>query len=776
MSDIQNLINQTLNLGAQVGSTLLRQDATKQLTTAQRQTSATHFDFFSSLSADPLVDGYADRMAAELHSDYTLIAESITNPFAKKDYQQYVEGQKEADRQRMLGLQSRNTLLFGGQELLTSLDKVLASGVTPGDDLDTYRMKSLTQIGTLIGSNRASGIIDDDRAAQLSREYTQEFNFGFSRDLALESARMLLEGNTPATDTLDLLTRAIRAEGADLDAILAEAGVTVATQEELDAEPGVMRGPKVISEAAALRIGDLAAAYRNVDLTPDDEEKLVTALRTEVREMDTLFGEQKEERATVNDLELHKLVATGDAGMQKIGADDFAILDDMYGDDDESKGKWVTLFGTWDAKRTKEAEAREAQETTRKSLQEYDVRIEGVRESAELQGLPEIRADLLADDTLTDDKRNGMLGKLTAMENAVNGGDEEDLAYDALIGNYDIAIAGLGDAVRKGEGDETAILAQRDRILRHPDMRKKAHEEDKAERVNILEGFLDDIGKAPSKTVAQAEADTAIWEAFSNTDLTPNQVLDVMRTYEANGTLPVKDSIAWTKRIREEREELNANIPATSARKSIDVALNGAIRSTSTTPVERALLTQERATAAIMFDKFLNDPKIRAMSPAQQKEEYDGLLSVVLAPSVARATYARGDGTGATTIDYEEFKAATPAVARTMAEELQQEWVAGFQLEFADQPFIEGVGAGGGGMSTKTEIDEDGENIFILRHNASGVQFTKRRKVGAEFVESIAPGVADRLGFEAEAWWVRFPGESDWQKWNDDSADRMENL
>jgi hypothetical protein len=748
MSDIANLIQTTLKGIGKVGSTLLGQEATTQLNAAERQISAAHYDFFTSLSTDPDVSNYSERLSTELHNSYALVADSLTNPYARRDFESFIEGQKEADRQRMLTLQARNAPIFGGQELVTSLDAVLASGVTPGDDLDTYRTKSIGTINGLIARNLASGIINEDRAAELSREYTQDFNYGFSRDLAYESARTLLQGNMSASDTTDLLTQAIRAEGATFDEIVGGSDLTG------------------LSAGATVRLGELSAAYRNVELTPDEEEKLVRDLRTEVKAMESTFTKQADEQAEVNDIELTKLWASSDEGKRKIAENDFAMLDEMYGDDFASKAKWIADYGAWDAKETEAAERRDQEAAEQEKLREYDVRIEGARATGDVEEIGAIRSDILSD-TLDDAKRNGMLSTLKVLENEATQTESSTAEYDSLLAEFDVSIVDQQDMVRENKGSITQIKQLRRNILTNPMMVE--NEEDRNQRVSILNGLLDDIrGAAPedNANTRRVTAESEIGLLYSDASATPRQVREAIRAAESAGSITGDDAFSWYNRI-ENREEVLGNAYSVNALDVINRTFDARIRSVNITEEERAQLAQEQATAFNMYDSFINNPDLRQMSPAQQKEAYDDLVSAALAPAAAREVLGLSLGPEAAAGSYRNFQEQSPEVAATLVDEIRQEWVADMRLEFADQPFIANVSPGGRGLAIKTTV-EDGKNVLILRHNESGVQFTKRRKRGA--------GLGEIVGIEPEAWWVLFPGDDEWQKWDEDTATRMEGL
>ena len=188
----------------------------------------------------------------------------------------------------------------------------------------------------------------------------------------------------------------------------------------------------------------------------------------------------------------------------------------------------------------------------------------------------------------------------------------------------------------------------------------------------------------------------------------------------------------------------------------INRTFDARIRSADISEEERAQLAQEQATAFNMYDSFLNDPALRQLSQAEQKERYDDLIASALAPAAAREIFGISLGTGAAG-SYQNFQTASQDIAKALAPELAQEWTEDFREEFAAEPFAADLDTRGG--FTASIGTDDGDRTLEFVHGATEVRFTQQQKLLGGF-----------------KWVVKFPGDDEWVNWNNSARDKMEEL
>lgn len=713
-----------LNLAVETARTVLDAHSARQLNQFEVAASAVRFDFFNTLSEDRNTYGYVDRLQEELFSAYDELADGLNNPFIKQKVTTFLDKKKETDRQAAIELGQRNAQVFGGQELITGLDGILARPMGADETLlaqgsqgepgykPSYREKKLAEIYGNIGRAYAGGIIGQERAAELSRSYTEKVNIGMSRDMGYSALAMMLDGGTTASDALDLIEQVIRSDGGELEDIINTA--------EISTDPAAS-GAKVMSEQAIGSLSMMAQAYSTVQLTPDQEEKLVGDMRRESNALTARRAKQEKEKLAINDIELSKMWASGDEGRQEIAKDEFALLYSLYDpstqDGINAINGWIADYGKWQETVAKETREREEQEEEAKSLLGYDIRMDAAREAGNIADMKAIKDDIFST-PMDDAKRNGMINALNTMIETAENGNTDKSAYYAKLAGFDTTIAEYGDAVRAGNGDSIKIKSLRKEVLSDADMIK--NEEDRNQRVSQLNGLLDDMVEAPDKGQAKVQAESAISLLYSDRTATPADVRKKIRGYESTGVLPGDDAYTWYSRI-DNREEVLGNIASVETFDAINRTFDARIRQADINEEERALLAQEQSTALTAYDNLLNDQKYRDMMLSQQKEEMDKLLVDALAPAVSRSIWDMV-GLGADTTNYDLYQAAGSDTYRdTYYQEVKTEWKADFEEEFDNTWIVSQIG------EFRTRQGADGnKRVIEFSHPETGVMFTKR--------------------------------------------------
>ena len=658
MSDLaaQNIINFG-RLAANVGSTLLRQEGAKQLTTAQRQVSAQHFDFFRSLAADTDPSNYDKRLEAELHSQYGIISGEITNPYARRDFTSFLEGQKEADRQRMVTLQGRNTVLFGGQELVTSLDAVLSHGVTPGDSLDEYRTKSLEQIKSLTTLNRDNGVITPDEAARLKREYSQELLFGMSRDMAFGALGFLLDSGETTEDTLDVLERAIRSEGEDFETAVA---------------------------GASPRLAELAAAYENIALTPAEEESLVEDLRREASARRERRIRQKKERAVVNETQLTELLYSPE--WRELAADEYKLIKNIYAGDQEKINEWIETYKQKEDKQRIADEKQSEEITASELLRQYDIEVEGLYDLGTTpEDVDTVRDRILADKGLPDTERDPMLATLRSIKADIASDPDAEHLRDLAI--YDRSISEEADKLRAGNGSTDRLIALRNKINADPEM--IADESERTSDEGKIDSLLDRMVEEVTKSQKRMAAELAIWTVFADTRSNWLDVMEVVKGHAATEAITARDALFWTAQKDVRAERLN-DIGAVATMTSITEGFSSRMRSSATTDDEKLRLIEDYASALTQYEELLNSTGYREASRSERVEKMEDFRVEMLKPLTAQGVFnrlSRGEVGAAT---YQTFQ-DTSVPSETAFEDISTEWKNELAEKYPDSPFATGA-------------------------------------------------------------------------------------
>ncbi|MFH1738548.1 MAG: hypothetical protein ABIH23_06035, partial [bacterium] len=268
MSDTQSGAKWFLNTALNAVGHAIDVHSGRQLNQFEIAASRTRFDFFNTLAQDQDTSGYVTRLQDELFTAYDELAENLKNPFVKQKVTDFLDKKKEEDRQAAIELSQRNAQVFGGQELITGLEDLIARGRDAtesylGDgNTPSYQQRVERDINSKVGRAYASGIINQDRAMQLVRDYTERFRVGFARDMAYNALDVLMTNKVTSSDALDLIEKVVRSEGGDLEDVVGAV--------DLDIDPG-----------AIAQLSILAQAKANVLLSPEDQESLVRDLRGE---------------------------------------------------------------------------------------------------------------------------------------------------------------------------------------------------------------------------------------------------------------------------------------------------------------------------------------------------------------------------------------------------------------------------------------------------------------------------------------------------------------
>jgi hypothetical protein len=697
-----------------IGGTVMRRQASTQLSHAQIEVTTAYRDFFRDLdmNSDPSTyqtqfDDFTEKLRDTQEA-------AVTIPMAQREFDVFFDSYSKGQAtDKLYAITDRNSKTFGYQNLVTDLTKAISGAPAPLTTPKEFVDGQIQNIRVYVAEALQGGVINADQAAEIERAYVEKFQYGYARDMAYEVMNTLMSEGETMADTLDLLEQATRLEGEAYDELI----------------KGTVR--------TDIRLANLAEGYKSIALTPDAEERLVGELRREASTISNRIKSRREEEAAINDSELAILWATGDRN--EMIADNYKMLFDMYPEDPGARNKWIIDLGKWKGQEAEKAQAREKTIILDKKLQGFTDRTENVRVSLDVGAIDALRGDI-ADADIPNEKRRALLSTLGTIRNtAIKEEDPDTLKYDTLLAGFDTQIDVLGDAVREGNGSISEIKALRRDISRHPDLIQE--EQDRTERTGDLTALLDKMVEQPDKNAAKVRAESSLGDMFSNRLISPEQLRDAIRTHELSGALPGDDANAWFGRIKDREDRYLGHTHATEAYNAINRAFDSLILRAD--PEETARLASEQTTAFNMYDALLEKESYRGMSQAQQKEEMDALLKTVLEPSVSRGVLGwLGIGSDTSLKDLDTYVDLPELQRQAVRGEVSLEGAKDFEAEFSGHWLAEDMKSNTA-FGSKEQIIDDTPQI-VYRHNATGVLFSKFKKGNRWY------------------WRARFPGDTEW--------------
>lgn len=726
MSSEANIFRFLAGAVGDVGGVVNRRQASTQMSNASVAVSTGYRDFFRDLDVDPETDKYQEKFDAFTMSLQETQKTAITNAMAQQQFDLFFEGfSKGQATDRLYALMDRNSKTFGYQALINNLETLKGESPAPLTTPKEFVEGQTSNIENLVGDARDGGIVNPDIAAQTERLYVEDFLMGYSADMSREALNLLMGRGETMADAQDILEQVIRSEGEAYDTAVA---------------------------GADLRLAELAEGYGIINLSPDNEEKLIAGLRKEAAVISNRNKVQQEEQAATNDTELAILWATGDRTL--IEKDGYKMLFDMYPNDPASRNKWILDYGKWEATETQKAVDRDKAITLEKKVQGFTDRTEDVRVSLDLDAIDTLR-DNITDADMPNTQRRTLLSTLaTIRDKAIKEEDPDTLAYDTFVASLDLKILDLDLAVQAGNGDEQAIKELQRKIAIAPELIQQ--EQDREERVDELSGLLDDMVEQPDKNAAKVKAKIEIGKLWGDLAIGPDKVRDLIIEYNADGTLPLDDMNTLLGQLADREKDLG-NMHAIETFNTLNLQFDALVRFRDNTPEETAALATDQITAFNMYNAILNDPKYRDKDLPGQIAEMTALINTAIAPAVRRSLKSwLGLSAGESAFSYERYQdmnesqraALYPQIRLTLMTDLEQEFNSDTKTSWLGDA-IRSTEAFG-----SRQMLEDDKPIIVYRHHETGLLFSKF----------------------GNNWNVKFPDKTEWERIRRNERERMEEL
>jgi len=672
-------------------------------------------DFVRSIEKDPDYSSYEKKFEtyqAELQSQ---ISQSMTNVRAQKRFETDWSAATQRARGMVLDIADVKSLEVLEQNLRRDISTVISTQPLGSQDPRERRISQDVRLTRLVTNAMQAGLSPALGEALLADAKAKSM-YADARDLMNQATRTLTSKGLSSTEISDILDQTIRLEG---DAY----NTFVKAQAEKNPE-----------------LQQMFDAYRLINLLPNDEEKLVTNTRNEAIFLGQRQRQDHAEAKTQYYESFYKQWFSDD--WMSLAEDDYQAIWSSPLEASEKASLVQSIETRIDTAKQEEeqlaadlAEA-DAQQRRENALAAYTKEIDEIAAAPGDDAktlLDEIRTRVRRDKDLTDTQRNAKIHDIEAilkdMEAAQKGRaaaeaealeEQEKLAAEAQeavdeaeyarkLRNYDEAVFRLEQNPMQGGYDSLVSRLLADTM-------------DDSDRDEILTALRRIKGELPTpEEIAEEEHDyeADVFRDFYNDRMTPEQVEQSIRNYQAAGHITPEEAQRWMARIPK-REELLRNPVISGAIRTIDQYFNSQLRAIDVSAEDRIMLSKEWGFATRALQGDINNPEIRQLPEDEQRRKYDDLVAFLLKkPTANFVAKAFGIGGEVAIASARNLKAkfaegASDELLNAIAIEVARDWREEYDKEEVGPDQVRYVRVG----------DE-----AVYYHEASGYFFTQHRNI-----------------------------------------------
>ncbi len=523
MSDLraQNIMNLG-RLAANVGNTLLRQEGARQLSTAQADVTTAYGNFLRDLENDPDPTGYVGRLAEFKSGEVmTSIDDAVSNPYAKRSYEESMKQTHANMEQRVLDMASVNSERFGREQIITDVQNIRNEPRFPKTSyVDWLTNRENATLMTIVRGEEA-GLYDPDEAAKMKRENLATLHSAYSKDMAIEAARTMLDGGASAGEVLDSIEKTIRTG-------------------------------EVTSEIPMFQ--DMGAAYGHINLSPEAKDELIKDVRAEVNSLSTRLEQRRVAAAAGEEQSIVEAFYSSD--WVSLSNNDYEAIKNMPNMTTERKTYYMGLVGARANKEQIKTDQLQVADEHREQLQEFDIELEDFQAAVEPGTLPEgvdaFEKKIESDDELSAAERRyytsgiELLKAEAAKVSEAEEAEEDRLPYLRHIHEYDRVIKDYNITPYDTLNIEAVIQTLDDL---YADDIMIPHEQDREERARELERLVGDYYDTTGKTPSPEDA-SRIFKAFYEDKVSDEELRDIIMSWEAQGG-KVSTAQTWMGRIKD---------------------------------------------------------------------------------------------------------------------------------------------------------------------------------------------------------------------------------